>query len=718
MMHQLLERQIRRLKRKHPEGRLVMDELLELVSTTYTQLDDERKKKDRSLSLMSDEMLELNHQSMERHEAYVSQLVRQVVDGVITLGGDLRVARINEAALKMLGRSDQSILGTSFQGLFLREDGNPVAINTDISDSEGYQESGIVGIRGSGERFSAELSISKISRGAEGVFYLVIIRDVSQQKEAEKLLVEAKEKAEALSQSKSEFLSTMSHEIRTPLNAVIGMTGLLSDTGLTEEQRDFVGTIKTAGEALLAIINDVLDFSKIESQRLDLEEIPFPVNEPVEDVMDLLAGKAHEKKLDLLYEIHAAVPPVMKTDITRLRQVVVNLVGNAIKFTEEGQVLLEVEAEMVAVNRHRFRFSVSDTGIGIPKERLDRLFQSFSQVDASTTRRYGGSGLGLAISKGIVEALEGRIWIESEVGLGTSVRFEFEADTLPLPSSADSDQLTEQVSGKQVLVIDDNDVNLDIMQRQLESWGMKALLYQSPYLALMDIRKGLEIDLVITDHQMPELSGLEFFRRLQQMGLKKSLPVILFTSGLDRVPKEFYSQFAAVVSKPAKHGIMLNTIGRALSGRSHHSKELLQPRSRIQFPKLKVLLVEDNSVNQKVALQMLSKLGVQADVAGNGQEAVDIAGKIRYDLILMDMMMPVMDGIEAARMIRVEEKMTGHRSTIVAVTANVRKEHIRKCEAAGMDVFLAKPVRMEQLEQTLIEYGKNRLVDQEMGSEK
>lgn len=705
MMHPLLERQIRRLKRKNPDGELQLDQLLELVSTTYAQLDDERQKKDRSLALMSEEMMELNRLSLARHEAYVSTLVEQVVDGVITLGSDLKVARVNESAVEMLGGSSEELLGKSFSGLFVREDGTMVNINTEISDSEGYQEVNIFGQRTTGEDFSAELSISKISQGAEGVFYLVIIRDVSQQKEAERLLVEAKEKAEALARSKSDFLSTMSHEIRTPLNAVIGMTGLLSDTGLTSEQEDFVGTIKTGGEALLSIINDVLDFSKIESQRLDLEEVPFPVIEPVEDVMDLLSGKAHKKNLDVLYEVYPGVPGVIKTDITRLRQVLVNLVGNAIKFTDKGQVLVEIDAKEVKADRHLFRFSVTDTGIGIPQERIDRLFKSFSQVDASTTRKYGGSGLGLAICKGIVEALGGRIWVESKHGVGTSFRFEFEADSVSNVSS-NNEELLKDVAGKKVLVIDDNEVNLSILERQLTGWKMEPYMEQNPRLALKLLREGLKVDLVITDHQMPGLTGIDFFERMQTIEEARDIPVILFSSGVERVAKKSYEKLAGVISKPGKQEVMLKTINRALKGETDHNRLSNPERERSQFLGLKVLLVEDNSVNQKVALRMLEKMGIKADIAGNGQEGVDIASKIKYDLILMDMMMPVMDGIEATEVIRQQEDPTVHRATIIAMTANVMKEDIKRCEEAGMDDFLSKPVRLEKLEQTILEFSR------------
>lgn len=703
MTHPLLERQIKRLKRKHPDGLLEEKQLLELVSTTYAQLDDERQKKDRSLALMSEEMMELNRISMARHEAYVSTLVEKVIDGVITLGSDLRVAKVNASAAAMLGGKSDELIGLDFPSLFSKPNGESICLKCSVTDSEGFQDNDIIGKPLTGKVFSAELSVSKVSQGDEKSFFLVIIRDVSQRKETEKMLIDAKEKAEAAAHSKSEFLSTMSHEIRTPLNAVIGMTGLLSDTGLSEEQIEFVNTIKTGGEALLSIINDILDFSKIESKKLDLEVLPVPTIDPIEDVMDLLVSKAHKKRIDLMYDIDPAVPSMIDTDITRLRQVLVNLVGNAIKFTEEGQVLVKVSSLEREPNRHQLLFEVKDTGIGIPPERVDRLFKSFSQVDASTTRKYGGSGLGLAICKGIVEALGGQIWVESEAGKGSSFNFSFETSTSNHQDSISKDLITS-LAGKKVLVLDDNEVNLMILDRQLSGWGMEVVTESVPHTALKKLRGGLPVDLIISDYRMPILSGEDFVERLRGFASKKELPVIIFSSGVKRVSAKIEPMINGSLTKPGRQETLLKMVANAMGTASEVTIKQKKENEREQFPKLKLLLVEDNSVNQKVALRMLSKMGIEADVAGNGLEAVEIASQIQYDVILMDMMMPVMDGVESATIIREQETEGPHRSTIIAMTANVMKEDMIRCREAGMDDFLSKPVRLEKLEQTILHW--------------
>lgn len=700
MIHPLLVRQIKRLRRKHPEGRLEEEQLLDLVSTTYTQLDDERQKKDRSLALMSEEMMELNRISMAQHEAYVSTLVEKVIDGVITLGADLRVAKVNASAAAMLGGESDELIGLDFPSLFRKPNGEPICLKCSVGNSDGFQDNDIVGNTLTGESFSAELSVSKVSQGDEKSFFLVIIRDISKRKETERMLIDAKEKAEAAAHSKSEFLSTMSHEIRTPLNAVIGMTGLLSDTGLSEEQIEFVNTIKTGGEALLSIINDILDFSKIESKKLDLELLPVPTIDPIEDVMDLLVSKAHKKKVDLMYDIDPGVPSIIDTDITRLRQVLVNLVGNAIKFTEEGQVLVKLSSVASKSNRHQLLFEVKDTGIGIPPERVDRLFKSFSQVDASTTRKYGGSGLGLAICKGIVEALGGRIWVESEPGKGSSFNFTFETSTSNHQDPVAND-IIASLAGKKVLVLDDNEVNLMILDRQLSGWGMDVITESVPQTALKKLRGGLAVDLIISDYRMPILSGEEFVQRLRGFRSKTELPIIIFSSGLQRVSAELEPMINGSLTKPGRQETLLKTVAKALGTMDEMVIKEKKENEREQFPKLKLLLVEDNSVNQKVALRMLSKMGIEADVAGNGLEAVEIADQIKYDMILMDMMMPVMDGVEATIEIRKQETEGHHRSTIIAMTANVMKEDMERCREAGMDDYLSKPVRLEKLEQTI-----------------
>ncbi|MDP5170509.1 MAG: response regulator [Bacteroidia bacterium] len=688
--------------RKDPNGILQIDALLDLVSHTYTEQDEERQKKDRSVKMMSEEMLDLNRKSMERHEAFVSALVENVVDGIVTIGSDLRITKANKAAMNMMGSEADELIGLHFESLFDQEEG-ACFLHVDLKQLSDGLECEMVAKSLTGNSFPIELSISQISAG-DSEFFLAIIRDISQRKNTENMLIDAKVKAENLAQSKADFLSTMSHEIRTPLNAVIGMTSLLVETPMTREQLEYANTIKTGGESLLAIINDILDFSKIESGRLDLESVPFPTIEPIEDVMDLLASRAHAKGIDVMYTLEEQVPVMIQSDITRIRQVLVNLVGNAIKFTEKGQVLVTVSASSIIDRECEMTFSVKDTGIGIPQDRIARLFQSFSQVDASTTRKYGGSGLGLAICKGIVERMGGSIWVESEDGEGSSFIF-------TIMVKAEEKQTLEREAalnlllGKRVLVVDDNELNLQILKKQLERWNLMVLCETLPHTALQKIRGGLEVDLVISDGLMPVMNGADFIRNLRKIKSKDELPAILFSSGMNRIEADLESMINGSISKPGRQKTLLQTISQALQLEVVPIDSLVPGKERMQLPpRLKTLLVEDNSVNQRVAIRMLSKLGIEADVVGNGLEAVNIATQIRYDLILMDMMMPVMDGLEATIEIRKMEEVSGHRSYIIAMTANVMKEDVDRCHAAGMDDFLSKPVRIEKLEETIFRW--------------
>ncbi len=689
MIHPLLERQLRRLQRKHPDQELPLKELLDLVSETYQQLEEERQKKDRSLRLMSEELLEMNRVAMASQEAYVSTLVENVVDGVITVDRNFRIAKVNAAAIDIFQAQEDDLLRTNFKDLFSFPDHQSLIDGLECE---------LTGHRLDGSSFPAELSVSEISL-EERSFFLAILRDISPRKEAEQALIQAKEKAEALAQSKAEFLSTMSHEIRTPLNAVIGMTSILTDTPLSMEQSEYVHTIKTGGEALLAIINDILDFSKIESNRLQLEVIPFPTLEPIEDTMDLLAGKAHDKSLELLYDAAPGLPTILHSDITRIRQVLVNLVGNAIKFTEKGEIVVRIDATPTSQPEHYlFTVAVQDSGVGIPKDRLDTLFQAFSQVDASISRKYGGTGLGLAISKGIVEQLGGTMWVTSEWGKGSTFCFTFEAKAEILRQEADD---VQQLQGKRVLVVDDNEVNIQILEQTLQRWGLEVIAFTSPYEALDHALHHDDLDLIITDGLMPDMSGPAMVRELRRFKSREVLPVILFTSGIHRLEPGMETLINGSLSKPGRQHLLLQVVMQALQLRPVTDTLRLPGNVYLPLPKMKLLLVEDNSVNQRVALRMLSKLGLEADVVGNGQEAVDICQTIHYDLILMDMMMPVMDGIEATEHIRRKERPNGHRSTIISMTANVMKEDIDRCYEAGMDDFLSKPVRLDKLRETL-----------------
>ncbi|GLY16064.1 hypothetical protein Kisp01_30790 [Kineosporia sp. NBRC 101677] len=561
--------------------------------------------------------------------------------------------------------------------------------------------------------------------------------DVTERRRAEaekaaamEAMTHARDAAVAATKAKSAFLATMSHEIRTPMNAVIGMTGLLLETPLNDEQRELLLTVRSSGDQLLAIINDILDFSKIEAGDLDLEEHPFELRECVEGVVAQFAGSL--KNIDLVSHVDLDCPAVVVGDVTRLRQVLTNLVSNAIKFTTQGDVLLKVELEEEPLNpvdpaagdwdatdasvgeRARLRFTVADTGIGISKENMGRLFRSFSQVDASTTRLYGGTGLGLAISKAIVEAMSGQLTVTSEVGVGS--RFTF-AVALGLPQGPDRQGLPKRppavVAGRHVLIVDDSDTNRQILRLQLESFGMVCQDSPSPLDALALIGSGVQFDLAILDYAMPVMDGVQLALALRQLPGGKDLPLVLLSS-IGRRDRSQEKVFASVLTKPIRSAALVEALGQALvpetSGPPAQIPQPSPPGDQAQpaprdrdltvAGKLRILLVEDNEINQKVGRLMLGKLGHTVELANNGLEAVEALERLDYDVVLMDMHMPVMDGLEATRTIRAQIP-PGRQPHIIAMTASVTKEDRDACAAAGMDGYLSKPVRAEDLTEAL-----------------
>jgi PAS domain S-box-containing protein len=652
--------------------------------------------------------------SLRESEERFRQAFGEAPIGIALVSLEGRWLQVNRVLCRMIGYSETELLATDFQTIT-----HPDDLTADLDHMRRMLADEIRTYRMEKRYFHRRghvvfvmLSVSLVrDAGGRPLYFISQIEDITERKLIEEELKDARDAAVESARLKSEFLANMSHEIRTPMNGVIGMTGLLLDTELTAEQRDFAETIRTSGDALLTIINDILDFSKIEAGKLQFETLDFNLNGAVEGAVDLLAERAQEKKIELASLIYEDVPSEIRGDPGRLRQVLTNLIGNAVKFTERGEVIVRAEKESEGVESVVVRFTVSDTGIGISESARRNLFQAFTQADGSTTRKYGGTGLGLAISRQLVELMGGRIGVESEEGKGSTFWFTAGFDKQPAGAGLVRPRASS-LEATRVIVVDDNATNRKILSHQLNSWGMIYEEADSGASALEALRRaasrGEAYDVAILDLMMPGMDGFELARAVKSDPLIAGTRLVLLTSfgvrGDGASARE--PDVAACLTKPVRQSQLFDCLanivsqpaepGAARAGATPKTYTKSAPKETPMTSNKLILLAEDNVVNQKVAVRQLQKLGYRADAVANGREALEALGRIPYDLVLMDCQMPEMDGYAATAEIRRREG-TVKRTPVVAMTANALEGDRERCIAAGMDDYVSKPVKPEEL---------------------
>ena len=686
-------------------------------------------------------------EALRRSERKLRSYIEQSLDGMLVVDENGRYLEANPAVVEMLGYAEDELLSMSIQQTLWpdKTEMRKGAAHFEGVVKRGSNKGEVTLRRKDGQRIVAD--INAVALG--GNRYLGILRDVTERHLAEQSLkneratlelrvtertqvltrtnaaleqeiversriegelVAAREQALQAADAKAGFLANMSHEIRTPMNAVVGMTALLDETTLDPEQRNYVATIRTSGDALLTIINDILDFSKIESGMLELERMPFELGACVEEAFDMLAPRAAEKGIDLLYEMADGIPQWLLGDSARLRQVFVNLLANAVKFTDRGEVCLSVSLISASPDRVQMRFAVRDTGIGISQAQMSHLFKAFSQADSSTTRKYGGTGLGLTISARLVRLMGGELRVDSEEHRGSTFHFQVALGVArEMPAIRYHSGRAPELADKRILLVDDNPANLHILQTQCRRWGMEVVTASRGQLALTLLEAEPRFDVAVLDLNMPGMDGAELAQNIHAQCGDTAPALVLSSSGARRGERTGMELFAARLAKPVKHSQLFAVLVQVLHP---HAPELLVPPARKLDPTLaqrlpmQILVVEDSAINQRLAVGILAKLGYSSDVADNGQEALHLVRIKRYDLVFMDLQMPVMDGLEATR--RITAMLPPHsRPRIVAMTANAMAGDRERCLDAGMDDYIAKPVLPSDV-QALIERWSSR----------
>ncbi len=657
-------------------------------------------------------------QRLREEEARSRGILEGFNDGVITIDERGIIESVNPAASKIFGWRREEMIGQSIELLM------PDAYaKTHAGKLSHYLKTGeksiigvgreVVGKRKNGSSFPVDLSVSEVQLGDRRVF-TGILRDVTGRKKAEEELKASRAAAEEASRAKSEFLANMSHEIRTPMNGILGMTELTLDTELSREQREYLGLVKCSAESLMRVINEILDFSKIEAGKLALESTTFALREMVEESLQTLSIKAREKGLELTCRFHRDVPDVVVGDPGRLRQILINLVGNAIKFTERGEVKVEVSLRQASRDSVVLLLSVQDTGIGIPTEKLEGIFQPFEQADSSFTRRHGGTGLGLTICKQLCQLMGGWLWVESEPGVGSAFSFTCKLGVKTGVENAVLQSCKESLSQKVVLVVDDNDASLSIVRELLEIAGMRTVGASSGEEALEVLRRSsansAPIDAIIADGVMPGIGGIELAGMVRrELGLTET-PIVILSTGESRDPAaDERLRIHRRLFKPVRTIELIEAMTTAFaqerlpaeSREPSGSGGCTPPSERFHLPKLRILMAEDHPVNRRVAIRFLETLGQDAKIVEDGLLAVEAFQAERFDLVFLDIQMPKLDGFEALKMIREHENAHGFRTPVFALTAFAMKGDKERCLDAGFDGYVAKPVRRADLEEAI-----------------